>query len=224
MTGTLQGFSLVASSRSNHTFTYRDEEEKPESDYIIVPSPKINFPVRTVKIVTRPLASLRLCELQIFGGRFGLACEYACNCAYGSPCFAHSGGCPAGCAVGFTGEDCYDPIVQLAVLNPGRLSTKPSQAAGSLLVLTCSAEVVGLPADAQIAHLHISRAFNSSSTLKGLDTIAEYDVLQGKRMLYMFPLSCISMAPSHPSTNRLHGQVCDFRKTVSFISKTNGNM
>ncbi|GFS07347.1 fucolectin-related protein [Elysia marginata] len=66
--GTLQGFSLVARSRSNDFFTYQDEEEKPESDYIIVPSRKISFPVRTVKIVTRRNASLTLCELQIFGG------------------------------------------------------------------------------------------------------------------------------------------------------------
>ena len=40
-----------------------------------------------------------------------MGCERQCNCA--SPtesCFVHSGGCPTGCAHGYTGGDCWTKI------------------------------------------------------------------------------------------------------------------
>ncbi|GFN76163.1 multiple epidermal growth factor-like domains 10, partial [Plakobranchus ocellatus] len=41
-------------------------------------------------------------------GKFGRQCERACNCAdYTEACFVSTGGCPSGCAAGYTGEDCY---------------------------------------------------------------------------------------------------------------------
>ena len=41
-------------------------------------------------------------------GQFGRECERQCNCANQTDsCFVHSGGCPSGCAPGYTGEDCY---------------------------------------------------------------------------------------------------------------------
>ena len=46
-------------------------------------------------------------EIRCESGRFGLGCERQCNCAdQTESCFVHSGGCPSGCAPGFTGEDC----------------------------------------------------------------------------------------------------------------------
>ena len=47
-------------------------------------------------------------------GKFGMGCERECNCA--SPtesCFVHSGGCPTGCAHGYTGGDCWTKIGML---------------------------------------------------------------------------------------------------------------
>ncbi|GFO17527.1 fucolectin-related protein [Plakobranchus ocellatus] len=40
--------------------------------------------------------------------KFGRHCERDCNCAdQTEACFVSTGGCPFGCAAGFTGEDCY---------------------------------------------------------------------------------------------------------------------
>ena len=46
-------------------------------------------------------------EIRCKSGQFGLGCNHQCNCAdQTESCFVHSGGCPSGCAPGFTGEDC----------------------------------------------------------------------------------------------------------------------
>ncbi|GFO03921.1 receptor-type tyrosine-protein phosphatase kappa-like [Plakobranchus ocellatus] len=41
-------------------------------------------------------------------GKFGRECERDCNCADDQDaCFVATGGCPSGCAPGYTGEDCW---------------------------------------------------------------------------------------------------------------------
>ncbi|GFN78783.1 multiple epidermal growth factor-like domains protein 6 [Plakobranchus ocellatus] len=117
---TLQAFP---SSGSDPTYTYTDPGGPAQDIYSVVPSPRIGFAVKTVKIDTSKnnLGILTLCEVLIFGevvcqsGKFGRQCERDCNCAdQTEACFVSTGGCPSGCAAGYTGEDCY------TLCSPGR--------------------------------------------------------------------------------------------------------
>ncbi|GFR97676.1 multiple epidermal growth factor-like domains protein 11-like, partial [Elysia marginata] len=109
----LMGFKLTAFHKTQskaRPYIHNDNEQSPLDSYSIIPSPRITFPVGSVRIDGKTV--LALCEVAIYGenacpkGQFGLACEGLCNCANGGDCFVHSGGCPSGCAPGYTGEDC----------------------------------------------------------------------------------------------------------------------
>ncbi|RUS78974.1 hypothetical protein EGW08_013276 [Elysia chlorotica] len=113
----LKHFSLTAQSESGQeTYRYSDQHLTAEPRYSVVHRPKLDFPVRSVRIdVGNGGQILTLCEVQVLGetacpaGHFGLGCAHRCNCADRTErCFVHSGGCPSGCATGFTGEDCMD--------------------------------------------------------------------------------------------------------------------
>ncbi|KAK3797410.1 hypothetical protein RRG08_055606, partial [Elysia crispata] len=113
----LKKFSLTVYpvTDSYKPITHRGSDEV-KTTYSVVPSPRISFPVTQVKI-TEGLSRERLvvlCEVFIFGeinclsNRFGLRCERECNCVNQTSCFVHNGGCPSGCAPGYTGEDCSE--------------------------------------------------------------------------------------------------------------------
>ncbi|KAK3741215.1 hypothetical protein RRG08_000544 [Elysia crispata] len=111
----LKNFSLTVYpvTDSYRPITFRGPDEV-KSTYSVVPSPRISFPVREVKITEgfNPKKILTLCEVFIFGetrcvkNRYGLRCERECNCANQTSCFVHSGSCPSGCAPGYTGLEC----------------------------------------------------------------------------------------------------------------------
>lgn len=115
----LKGFTLRVfndSQDENELFSYTDTLESYLDVYSIVPDPSLVEPALKVKISLDGTNSqiLTLCEVLVFGeaicpyGRFGLACERQCNCAKEDPtCFVSTGGCPSGCAPGYTGEDCW---------------------------------------------------------------------------------------------------------------------
>ncbi|KAK3740639.1 hypothetical protein RRG08_025458 [Elysia crispata] len=113
----MRGFSIVFVSNTGEQYTYTDNSGPPRPVYTVIPSPKISFKVQTVKIKAREGQPVSLCEVSILGetvcpdGQFGLRCEWACNCLHNFSCLPHSGGCPRGCARGFHGEDCYQPIL-----------------------------------------------------------------------------------------------------------------
>ncbi|KAK3768830.1 hypothetical protein RRG08_067243 [Elysia crispata] len=112
----LKNFSLTVYpvTDSYRPITYRGSDEV-KTTYSVVPSPRISFPVTQVKI-TEGFNRERLvvlCEVFIFGEiacpsnrKYGLRCERECNCVNQISCFVHSGGCPSGCAPGYTGLDC----------------------------------------------------------------------------------------------------------------------
>ncbi|KAK3793806.1 hypothetical protein RRG08_062527 [Elysia crispata] len=96
-------------------YSYTDSGGAGQDSYTVVPSSRISFPVSLVRFVTAHNTNiLALCEVFVFGetncpaGQFGLRCERQCNCANNGNCFVHSGGCPSGCAIGYTGEDCSE--------------------------------------------------------------------------------------------------------------------
>ncbi|GFO43122.1 fucolectin-related protein [Plakobranchus ocellatus] len=114
----LINFTLQAltSSGANSTYSYTDPGGPAQDIYTVVPSLRIGFTVDSVKIDTSRnyLGYLALCEVLVFGevvcpaGKFGRQCERDCNCAdQTEACFVSTGGCPSGCAVGYSGEDCY---------------------------------------------------------------------------------------------------------------------
>lgn len=114
----LVDFRLTASplSSSDSTYNYIDPQNIGQSIYFVVPSPKVDYPIKNVRITEGNPSSniLSLCEVFVFGeancpaGWFGRSCERQCNCAEQTSCFVHSGGCPTGCAPGYIGEDCSD--------------------------------------------------------------------------------------------------------------------
>ncbi|GFO50196.1 multiple epidermal growth factor-like domains 10 [Plakobranchus ocellatus] len=125
----LVNFTLQAlpSSGANLTYSYTDPGELAQDIYTVVPSPRIGFAVESVNIDTSRnyFGYLALCEVLLFGevacppGKFGRKCERDCNCFdQTEACFVSTGGCPYGCAVGYTGEDCYTPI-SLEKCSPG---------------------------------------------------------------------------------------------------------
>ncbi|KAK3747199.1 hypothetical protein RRG08_062537 [Elysia crispata] len=96
-------------------YSYTDPGGPGQDSYTVVPSPRISFPVSQVRFVTADSQKiLTLCEVFVFGetkcpaGKFGLRCERQCHCTRQESCFVHSGGCPSGCAIGYTGEDCSE--------------------------------------------------------------------------------------------------------------------
>ncbi|KAK3755526.1 hypothetical protein RRG08_063602, partial [Elysia crispata] len=112
----LRGFSLLARDSSNSTvFSYTDTSAVSQPVYTIVPSSRIVRPVRTIQINKRISSfALTLCEVMALGesacppGLFGLECDRQCNCASQEvACLVSTGGCPSGCAAGYTGEDCW---------------------------------------------------------------------------------------------------------------------
>ena len=59
-------------------------------------------------VIVSSLSSETSCQ----AGYFGRECERQCNCAdQTESCFVHSGGCPSGCAPGFTREACNGKLV-----------------------------------------------------------------------------------------------------------------
>ncbi|RUS92206.1 hypothetical protein EGW08_000059 [Elysia chlorotica] len=113
----LRRFTLTAQpeSSTNTPYKYTDPGGTAQAIYTVVPSPRISFPVKQVSFVSASSDKIMtLCEVFAFGeidcavGRYGLRCEGQCNCADQASCFVHSGGCPSGCATGFTGETCSD--------------------------------------------------------------------------------------------------------------------
>ncbi|GFS14754.1 multiple epidermal growth factor-like domains 10 [Elysia marginata] len=120
-------------------YRYKDQHKEISlNGHTVVPSPRIDFPAHQVRIDVAEESEtgiLTLCEVEVFGdincpaGRFGLTCERQCNCVNGGSCFVHSGGCPSGCAPGYTGEDCWE-------CEPGRYGERCSQNCNA----TCGAD------------------------------------------------------------------------------------
>ncbi|GFN87561.1 receptor-type tyrosine-protein phosphatase u [Plakobranchus ocellatus] len=114
----LIGFTLEAFTQtSTRVFTYTDLNPTAQQIYTVIVPAYITDPINTIKISKSDASpTLTLCEVLIFGetacpsGKFGLECEQVCNCAdRQESCFVSTGGCPSGCAAGYTGEDCYTP-------------------------------------------------------------------------------------------------------------------
>ncbi|GFR62940.1 receptor-type tyrosine-protein phosphatase kappa [Elysia marginata] len=112
----LQGFMLEAFEEGDSSAIYNfvDTALSAQQIYTVVPQTRISVNVKTVRI-TKSTSSqiLTLCEVLVFGetacpsGTFGLECDKPCNCADDQEvCFVSTGGCPSGCAPGFTGGDC----------------------------------------------------------------------------------------------------------------------
>ncbi|GFR99740.1 multiple epidermal growth factor-like domains 10 [Elysia marginata] len=103
---------------NNTNYVYQDRTPEPTRWFDVVPDPRILWPTSSLMIqaVLQPInASFTFCEVAIFGdtycseGKFGRNCERSCNCADQGACFVSTGGCPSGCAPGYTGEDCWTP-------------------------------------------------------------------------------------------------------------------
>ncbi|GFO49824.1 multiple epidermal growth factor-like domains 10 [Plakobranchus ocellatus] len=112
---TLQAYS---SSGTNPVYIYTEPGGPAQLVYTVVPSPPIGFSVNSVQLDvsknTDKQNILTLCDVYVFGevvcpaGKFDRQCERDCNCAdQTEACFVSTGGCPSGCAAGYTGEDCY---------------------------------------------------------------------------------------------------------------------
>ncbi|KAK3738405.1 hypothetical protein RRG08_037042 [Elysia crispata] len=110
----LAGFVLQLINREMETFFSYQDKQDPQSLYYIIPSLKPKQAAYHMEITQGPESRfVTLCEVIVFGdtvcpaGKFGRDCEHQCNCAdQTNSCFVHSGGCPSGCAPGYTGEDC----------------------------------------------------------------------------------------------------------------------
>ncbi|GFO23024.1 multiple epidermal growth factor-like domains protein 10 [Plakobranchus ocellatus] len=107
-----------SSPGTNPVYSYTDPGGPAQLVYTVVPSPPIAFSVKSVQFdVSKNIDGpniLTLCEVYAFGeivcpaGKFGRQCERDCNCADRTEaCFVSTGGCPTGCAAGYTGEDCH---------------------------------------------------------------------------------------------------------------------
>ncbi|RUS75224.1 hypothetical protein EGW08_017014 [Elysia chlorotica] len=108
-------FQLRAYSAPDSQSSYMHIESIPKASRQISMVMVINWPVEKVMIQAisqRIISSLLFCEVMVFGeaacpaGSFGLECEHVCNCAEGQGCFVSTGGCPSGCASGYTGDNC----------------------------------------------------------------------------------------------------------------------
>ncbi|GFN73655.1 receptor-type tyrosine-protein phosphatase kappa [Plakobranchus ocellatus] len=112
----LKGFTLRTLNRKKKSvFDYTDQEKNVQSDYIIIHKQSAEKSVKFIEITKGSDSEiLTLCEVFAYGEvkclpkRFGRECERVCNCAdQTEACFVSTGGCPSGCAAGYTGEDCY---------------------------------------------------------------------------------------------------------------------
>ncbi|KAH9496276.1 hypothetical protein Btru_017969, partial [Bulinus truncatus] len=111
----LSKFQLRSYNTENQpVFEYIDKGPVSGNWRYIVTSNKTD-PVQTVTITNNHHEYIQtLCEVEIYGetqfcdlGKYGLDCEKFCNCFNRSEtCFVSTGGCPTGCAAGFTGEGC----------------------------------------------------------------------------------------------------------------------
>ncbi|GFO46880.1 fucolectin-related protein [Plakobranchus ocellatus] len=127
-------------------YTYTDPGGPAQQVYTVVPSPRIGFPVKTIYIHLRKNTQndiITLCEVYAFGevlcpaGKFGRQCERDCNCAdQTEACFVSTGGCPSGCAAGYTGEDCYTPCAG-GTYGPGCIETCSDNCAHSTSTNIC---------------------------------------------------------------------------------------
>ncbi|GFR92653.1 histone-lysine N-methyltransferase SETMAR [Elysia marginata] len=130
--------------------------------------------------------SLTLCEVQVFGelqcpsGKFGLLCERSCNCAQGRECFQATGGCPSGCAPGFTGEDCHTKTLS----NPSALSAVDEFVPGHPLVLNCNPGIVGLPPHLpHVQRLHILKRHRGAGDFIKIVDFYPYHALGMKKCI-----------------------------------------
>ncbi|GFO10784.1 receptor-type tyrosine-protein phosphatase kappa [Plakobranchus ocellatus] len=114
----LIGFTLEAFKQtSTRVFTYTDPNPTAQQIYTVIVPANITDPINRIIISNSEVSPiLTLCEVLVFGetacppGKFGLECERDCNCVdRQESCFVSTGGCPSGCAAGYTGEDCYTP-------------------------------------------------------------------------------------------------------------------
>ncbi|GFO02541.1 fucolectin-related protein [Plakobranchus ocellatus] len=112
----LIGFTLEAFNQtSTRVFTYTDPNPTAQQIYTVIVPANITDPINRIRISNSKVSEiLTLCEVLVFGetvcpsGKFGLKCERDCNCEdRQESCFVSTGGCPSGCASGYTGEDCY---------------------------------------------------------------------------------------------------------------------
>ncbi|KAH9508433.1 hypothetical protein Btru_055224 [Bulinus truncatus] len=111
----LSKFQLRSYNTENQpVFEYIDKGPVSGNWRYIVTSNKTE-PVQTVTITNNHHEYLQtLCEVEIYGetqfcdlGKYGRDCEKFCNCFNQSEtCLVSTGGCPSGCAAGFTGEGC----------------------------------------------------------------------------------------------------------------------
>ncbi|GFN78769.1 receptor-type tyrosine-protein phosphatase kappa [Plakobranchus ocellatus] len=113
---TIQAFSNSGSSQA--VYSYTDPGGPAQQVYTVVLSPHIDVPVGRIRFDVLgnkdKQGILALCEVYVFGevvcpsGKFGRECKRDCNCANQTEaCFVSTGGCPSGCAAGYTGEGCY---------------------------------------------------------------------------------------------------------------------
>ncbi|GFS22298.1 receptor-type tyrosine-protein phosphatase kappa-like [Elysia marginata] len=186
----LEEFKLEAfgNNPTNSLFTYESPTVS-RTEYHIIPDSDVDLPVHEVKI-TATNGSLVICDLWARGesscpkGVFGRDCEWTCNCAYETDCFVHSGGCPAGCKLGYNGENCYKPVERLAVFHRRQLTTTETRmkempsALASPLVIKCNAEVLGLPNSTEVLRLQIARMLDHKKTT---EIIADFDFKAGTR-------------------------------------------
>ncbi|GFO40630.1 receptor-type tyrosine-protein phosphatase zeta [Plakobranchus ocellatus] len=114
----LIGFTLEAFKQTNtRVFTYADPNPTAQQIYTVVVPANITDPINKIEIKNGEVSKiLTLCEVLVFGetvcpsGKFGLECQQDCNCEdTQQSCFVSTGGCPSGCAAGYTGENCYTP-------------------------------------------------------------------------------------------------------------------
>ncbi|GFN80093.1 multiple epidermal growth factor-like domains 10 [Plakobranchus ocellatus] len=114
----LIGFTLEAyTQKTIRVFTYTDPNPTAQEIYTVIVPANITDPINRIIISNSEVSLiLTLCEVLLFGetvcpsGKFGLECKRDCNCEdRQESCFVSTGGCPSGCAAGYTGEDCYTP-------------------------------------------------------------------------------------------------------------------
>ncbi|GFO04658.1 multiple epidermal growth factor-like domains 10, partial [Plakobranchus ocellatus] len=117
----LMGFTLTVYDSSDRSlYSYTDQRYSPLDVYHILFDPIRTKKATAVEIKkSRYSFFLTLCEVLIYGdsdcpsSKFGRQCERDCNCADDQDaCFVATGGCPSGCAPGYTGEDCWTPCAR----------------------------------------------------------------------------------------------------------------
>ncbi|GFN77247.1 fucolectin-related protein, partial [Plakobranchus ocellatus] len=108
---------IFSNSGAESVYNYTDTGDQVKDVYTVTPSKKIIVSSGTVRIDVSKNTRNKIvtqCEVYVYGetvclpGNFGRDCERVCNCAdQTEACFVSTGGCPSGCAAGYTGEDCY---------------------------------------------------------------------------------------------------------------------